>query len=89
MYRNLERFVLEGWAESIVGPDQVLRYVRCDSRRHHHHLQCEHCGRTTEVVACGLEDDLRHLEQLSGFTITRHQLLLFGLCGHCAAQKDR
>ena len=34
----IERFVQEGWAESIMGPDQVMRFVRCDSRHHHHHL---------------------------------------------------
>ena len=83
VYRNLERFVHEGWAESILGSDQVMRFVRCDSRHHHHHLQCEHCGRTAEVDACGLEASLRHLEELSGFTITRPQLLLFGLCRAC------
>jgi len=46
VYRNLERFVREGWAESILGADQIMRFVRCESRHHHHHLQCEHCGRT-------------------------------------------
>lgn len=83
VYRNLERFVREGWAESILGVDQVMRFVRCDSRHHHHHLQCERCGRTAEVDACGLEDSLRNLEVLSGFQITGHQLTLFGLCGSC------
>jgi Fe2+ or Zn2+ uptake regulation protein len=89
VYRNLERFVQEGWAESILGADQVMRFVRCDSRHHHHHLQCERCGRTTEVDACGLEPSLLNLEALSGFTITRHQLLLFGLCPACRSEKDR
>ncbi len=85
VYRNLERFVREGWAESILGSDQVMRFVRCDSRHHHHHLQCESCGRTAEVNACGLEESLRNLGALSGFKITRHQLMLFGLCGTCSA----
>ncbi len=86
VYRNLERFVQEGWAESILGTDQIMRFVRCDSRHHHHHLQCERCGRTAEVDACGLEDSLRNLESISGFRITRHQLLLFGLCGACRTE---
>jgi Fe2+ or Zn2+ uptake regulation protein len=86
VYRNLERFVHERWAESILGSDQVMRFVRCDSRHHHHHLQCERCGRTAEVDACGLEESLRNLESLSGFKITRHQLMLFGLCSACHAE---
>lgn len=84
VYRNLERFVREGWAESILGADQVMRFVRCDSPHHHHHLQCESCGRTVEVNACGLEESLKHLGALSGFKITRHQLMLFGCCETCS-----
>jgi Fe2+ or Zn2+ uptake regulation protein len=86
VYRNLERFMREGWAESILGSDQVMRFIRCDSPHHHHHLQCERCGHTAEVDACGLDESLRNLETLSGFQITRHQLLLFGLCGPCLAE---
>ncbi|MEI6593235.1 MAG: Fur family transcriptional regulator [Holophagaceae bacterium] len=89
VYRNLDRFVSQGWAESIVGADQVMRFVRCDSRHHHHHLQCEACGRTAEVSACGLSSSLQEIETLSGFSITRHQLLLFGLCQACRTEKDR
>ena len=89
VYRNLDRFVSQGWAESILGADQVMRFVRCDSRHHHHHLQCEACGRTAEVSACGLSASLHEIEALSGFAITRHQLLLFGLCRGCRAEKDR
>lgn len=86
VYRNLERFVQEGWAESILGPDQVMRFVRCDSRHHHHHLQCDRCGRTTEVDTCGLDESLAQMEKASGFRITRHQLMVFGLCPACRAE---
>ncbi len=89
IYRNLERFVKEGWAESILGADQVMRFVRCNSRHHHHHLQCEQCGRMSEVDACGLDASLAEMERISGFRITRHQLMLFGLCPACRAEKDR
>ena len=89
IYRNLERFVQEGWAESVMGSDQVMRFVRCDSRHHHHHLQCERCRRTAEVDACGLDESLTQMEKLSGFRITRHQLVLFGLCPTCRSEKDR
>ncbi len=89
VYRNLDRFVSQGWAESILGADQVMRFVRCDSRHHHHPLQCEACGRTAEVSACGLSSSLEEIESLSGFAITRHQLLLFGLCRGCRTEKDR
>ncbi len=89
IYRNLERFIQEGWAENILGQDQVMRFVRCNSKHHHHHLQCERCERMVEVDICGVEDSLRQLELSSGFRITRHQLSLFGLCIECQSAEKR
>lgn len=89
IYRNLERFVQEGWAESILGADQVMRFVRCESAHHHHHLQCEACGRMVEVDGCGLDEALVRMSSRSGFRITRHQLVLYGLCPDCAGKKAR
>lgn len=83
IYRNLEQFVEKGWAESILGEDQVMRFVRCHTGHHHHHLQCERCGRVVEVEGCGLEQGLADIEGKSGFLITRHKLMLYGLCGAC------
>ncbi len=88
IYRNLERFVSEGWVESVLGEDQVMRFVRCHSRHHHHHIQCERCGRVVEVDGCALGDGLESMERQSGFRITRHKLMLFGLCPRCA-EKER
>jgi len=87
VYRNLERFVREGWAESLQGPDQVMRFVRCRSAHHHHHLACDVCGRMVEVDVCGLGPSLLDMEQISGFRITRHQLTVFGICPDCQAAK--
>lgn len=89
IYRNLERFVQEGWAEKVLGQDQVMRFVRCSSSHHHHHLQCERCGRMVEVDACGVQDSLKQLEQLSGFRITRHHLSLYGLCVECQSSDQK
>jgi Fe2+ or Zn2+ uptake regulation protein len=83
VYRNLQQFAEQGWVEPLVGPDQVMRFVRCHSREHHHHVQCEQCGRMVEVEGCGLKKALSAMEVKSGFRITRHQLQLFGLCPQC------
>ena len=87
IYRNLERFVEKGWAESLLGADQVMRFVRCNSVSHHHHLQCEGCGRTVEVDGCAVMGAIAALETQSGFRITRHQLQLFGFCAQCRTEK--
>lgn len=89
IYRNLERFTQEGWAEGLVGQDQVMRYVRCRSAHHHHHLQCEACGRTVEVEGCGVSQALKQMEAATGFRITGHRLHLTGLCPLCLAEKTR
>lgn len=87
IYRNLERFVQEGWAEALVGSDQVMRFVRCRSAHHHHHLVCEGCGRAVEVETCGLLGSLEGIERSTGFRLTRHVLNLFGTCPEC--QRNR
>ncbi len=89
IYRNLERFVDQGWVESLLGRDQVMRFVRCKTRSHHHHVQCEACGRSVEVDGCAVEEAITTLEARSGFQITRHQLQLFGLCPQCAKAAKR
>lgn len=89
IYRNLERFIQQGWAEGIPGQDQTMRFVGCHSRHHHHHLQCEGCGRMVEVDACGLESTIERMEERSGYKVTRHQVLFFGLCPECQAEKGR
>jgi len=83
IYRNLERFLSEGWAESLVGPDQIQRFVRCHSPHHHHHILCEGCGRMAEADCPGLGPTFESLVKATGFKVTRHQLTLYGLCPAC------
>jgi len=83
IYRNLERFVAKGWAECLVGADQVQRFVRCHSPHHHHHILCQGCGRTAETECPGLDTAFESLTKASGFKVTGHQLTLYGLCPAC------
>ena len=83
IYRNLELFIREGWAESFVDPNQVQRFLRCNSTEHHHHIHCERCQRTVELDGCGMNRTLGQFERQSGFRVTRHQLQVYGLCPAC------
>jgi len=83
IYRNLERFVREGWAESLPSPDQIQRFVRCCSPNPHHHILCEGCGRTAEIDCPGLGSAFDESAKAMGFKVTRHQLTLYGLCAEC------
>ena len=61
VYRNLQQFAAQGWVEPIVGPDQVMRFVRCQSPGHHYRVQCEKCGRMVEVEGCAIKRVLESL----------------------------
>nr|WP_320133941.1 Fur family transcriptional regulator [uncultured Holophaga sp.] len=88
LYRNLECFAGQGWVESLVGPDQVQRFVRCHSAHHHHHIVCDGCGRVAETDCLGLEALLEQLGKSAGYKVTRHQLTLYGLCPQCQCGSD-
>ena len=83
VYRNLRQFVGQGWVEPVIGSDKALRFIRCRSARHHHHILCEHCGKMAEVDVSELGDTLDAFAEQSGFRITRHLLQWFGLCPEC------
>jgi len=86
VYRNLQQFAEQGWIESIVLTDNTMRFVRCSSSTHHHHILCEQCGRMVELEGCGIQKAVTAMASRSGFQITRHQIQLFGLCPECQAK---
>ena len=47
---------------------------------HHHHFQCEACGRVFDVHAC--PGDLSSMAP-AGFQVSHHELTLYGLCADC------
>ena len=83
IFRNLQQFAEQGWIESIVGTDQAMRFVRCRSLKHHHHVQYEQCGRMVEVEGCPIQQALETMASRPGFQITPHHLQLYGLCPEC------
>ena len=89
IYRNLERFIQEGWVESFVDPNQVQRFLRCGTTGHHHHIHCEKCQRTAELDGCALQETLGAFERQSGYRVTRHKLQVYGLCPECQGRASR
>lgn len=52
--------------------------------RHHHHLACVHCGRTSVLPEdAALERRMHALASARGFTPLDHQLEIRGLCRAC------
>ncbi|MEW5899497.1 MAG: transcriptional repressor, partial [Bacillota bacterium] len=50
---------------------------------HHHHLICLRCGKIQEVTEDLLEDLEKRVTRTYNFTITNHQLKIFGYCKAC------
>ena len=56
---------------------------------HHHHLICQGCGRIEDLEGCVLADAAltqltRYVRRTRRFTVTEHEVRLFGLCQRCA-----
>ncbi len=82
VYRTLSTFLQEGTAVAVPIPGEPPRY---ESRRaaalHHHHFHCDGCGRVFDVPGCP-----QGLNQFAppGFTISGHDLLIYGQCSACS-----
>lgn len=80
VYRAVAAMEQSSFIERVGSRGGQALYARCGSRRHHHHVVCESCGRMAEadcpVDAAALTN--------TGFVVTRHEITLYGLCPACA-----
>jgi len=87
VYRTLELFLDFDIIHSIDFGDGCKRYEFGNSeegeQHRHHHLICNKCGRIIEVNEDLLEDLEKRVSREHDFTVTDHQLKIFGLCRNC------
>jgi len=83
VYRGLAALEEAGLVCSIQLGDRK-RYERAN-KAHHDHLICTACGAIEEFVQPQIEQLQQHAAQEKGFTMTGHQLLVFGTCRRCKA----
>lgn len=83
VYRNVKSLVDEGWLATVELPGETPRY-EVAGKDHHHHFQCESCGRVFELHGC-----LPGLDKLAetGFSVKRHELVLYGSCPECNGKR--
>mgnify|MGYP002735272504 CR=1 FL=1 len=84
VYRNLQALEDAGRVDTVRGPDGEQLFRLCGDIGHHHHLVCRECGKTQEISLGGLEQELVALVADSGYSLTTHQLEIFGICEDCA-----
>ncbi len=82
VYRNLQKLVAEGKL-------QVLTLGRTQHFdpliQQHQHFICQSCGRVYDVFVGAKEEILSSSLPREGFTVTSHQLSLYGTCNNCSA----
>jgi Fur family ferric uptake transcriptional regulator len=81
VYRTVKTLVQEGAVVAITLPGEAPRFELA-GKGHHHHFQCNACGRVFETPAC--LDDLRRLVPRR-FQLTGHEVVLYGRCAECRA----
>ena len=79
VYRTLKLLVDAGEVEAVPLPGGIPHY-ELTKLGHHHHFQCTRCERVFDVPECGGNPK----ELLPrGFTMERHELVLYGRCAAC------
>lgn len=91
VYRALELFQEFGLIHAIDFGDGRKRYEfgteEGQDHHHHHHLICTKCGSIIEVNEDLLEELENRVSKKHNFTITDHQLKIFGVCSQCTKVK--
>lgn len=91
IYRAMSLLVKMRLIDKVNLNDGYVRYELnnfCKSRHHHHHAVCESCGKIFSF-----EDDLLDCLEKAvydgiGFTVTDHEVRLYGYCKDCMKVKN-
>ena len=84
VYRGLAALEDAGLIASIQLADKK-HYERAD-KIHHDHMVCVECGSIEEFTRNKIEALQEAVAEEKGFTITGHQLLIFGRCARCTSE---
>lgn len=87
VYRAVAAMNAAGFLERVGTRGGCALYARCAAAAHHHHIVCDGCGRTVEAV-CPLGPEVAAGAAEHGFTITRHEVTIYGLCRSCSAPEQ-
>jgi Fur family ferric uptake transcriptional regulator len=80
IYRNLKALVGDKKLIVVEMPGGVALY-ELPGGHHHHHFSCNGCQKVFDVDGCGL--NVKNLVP-NGFTLKRHEVLLYGFCDSCS-----
>jgi Fur family ferric uptake transcriptional regulator len=86
VYRALEQLEALGLVQRIEVCRGTAGFERVDpTGHHHHHAICRDCGRMVPFEDKRLEQALHKVcDEMGGFDVTEHDVVLRGLCERCA-----
>jgi len=87
VYRAAAAMVESGSLAPVGTRDGRTLYALCPGGTHHHHLVCTVCGAVVGVD-CPFEHALDDAAAHEGYTVTRHEVTLYGLCRTCTKKRD-
>ncbi|MBM65231.1 MAG: transcriptional repressor [Myxococcales bacterium] len=80
VYRVVREGAEAGTLSTVCLDDKVTRYED-RHRHHHHHFLCEDCDEVFDItIPCEM---LAHRVP-EGYSVTRHEITLYGHCAECA-----
>jgi Fur family ferric uptake transcriptional regulator len=88
VYRTLKLLVDSGLAEPLSAGEGPVLYEHSYGHSHHDHLVCLDCGAKVEIVDEEIEARQEQLAAEYGFRLTRHSMILYGLCPRCFGNGD-
>ena len=87
VYRTLSHLVEAGFIREVALNSDQSHYEFIGGSTHHEHLVCEFCGSIIEFSDQQLEDRIEKIAIEQQFVITRHTVLIFGVCGRCSEKQ--
>jgi Fur family ferric uptake transcriptional regulator len=88
VYRCVAAMAAAGHLSHVGERGGAALWARCDTAEHHHHLVCTECG-ATAYAACPVDERALATTAPDGFTVTSHDVRLYGICAACAGHAGR
>lgn len=83
VYRTLDAFFAEGVLSKSTMKNTQYYYV--NHRHHHHYMICISCQKMYELD-CHIDDFAMNIASQHDFTITHHDMTVYGYCKDCQQQ---
>jgi Fur family ferric uptake transcriptional regulator len=83
VYRCVAAMAAAGHLSHVGERGGAALWARCDAAEHHHHLVCTACG-ATAYAECPIDEQALAAAAPDGFTVTSHDVRLYGLCATCS-----